>query len=255
MDILYFLIGIFILVGLLLLIVGTISLYVWTYKDCKLRGENPIVWILIMIFLSNVIGFIIYLFVRKKKIFLCDHCNSIIDEKDSYCTVCGMSTDNIVNDNDNNKINKKKIRNKHNKYFIVVIITYILGIISIFIAFSIVFIHLFIYSEVESVDIHNYIQEYDNIDSDYEASYINETKMFIKDPATNNLYIDLYYEEILDFEENEVFLTVSQGDKVLTSNIYDIENVMPLNYFDKGDLNVKLEIYNTIKVKSQIYIN
>lgn len=41
-----------------------IILAVWVYKDAKKRGENAVLWLLVVL-LTGIIGLIVYLIVRK----------------------------------------------------------------------------------------------------------------------------------------------------------------------------------------------
>jgi len=43
-----------------------ILIAVWVYKDAKKRGENAVLWLLVVL-LTGIIGLIIYLVVRKKE--------------------------------------------------------------------------------------------------------------------------------------------------------------------------------------------
>ncbi len=43
-----------------------ILLAVWVYKDAKKRGENAVLWLLVVL-LTGIIGLIIYLLVRPKE--------------------------------------------------------------------------------------------------------------------------------------------------------------------------------------------
>ena len=48
------LIGIFAFIGL------------WVYNDAKKRGEKPLIWVLIALFVPNFFGLIIYLLIGRK---------------------------------------------------------------------------------------------------------------------------------------------------------------------------------------------
>ena len=56
-------------VGIVLIIliplIIEIAILVWVYKDAKKRGENAVLWLVIVLFF-NCIGCIVYLIVRKK---------------------------------------------------------------------------------------------------------------------------------------------------------------------------------------------
>jgi len=50
----------------LVIFVIWILLAVWVYKDAKKRGENAVLWLLVVL-LTGIIGLIIYLLVRPKE--------------------------------------------------------------------------------------------------------------------------------------------------------------------------------------------
>ncbi len=43
-----------------------IVLAIWVYKDAKKRGENAVLWLLVVL-LTGIIGLIVYLIVRKSE--------------------------------------------------------------------------------------------------------------------------------------------------------------------------------------------
>ena len=43
-----------------------IILAIWVYKDAKKRGENAVLWLLVVL-LTGIIGLIVYLIVRKSE--------------------------------------------------------------------------------------------------------------------------------------------------------------------------------------------
>lgn len=71
---------------------------IWVYKDCKLRGENPLLWLLILFFVSGFLGIIIYLVVRREKNKKCENCGYLISNSAKYCENCGLETQNSNND-------------------------------------------------------------------------------------------------------------------------------------------------------------
>lgn len=57
--------GFIVLLPLLWLIVS-IFLCIWVYRDAKARGEEAVLW-LIVVLIANIIGLIIWLIVRPEK--------------------------------------------------------------------------------------------------------------------------------------------------------------------------------------------
>lgn len=87
------------LVLLLILPVIGILLCIWVYKDAKARGEEAVLW-LIVVLIANVIGLIIWLVVRPEKeakrtkeggkeTRFCPNCGFKIAPESNYCSECG----------------------------------------------------------------------------------------------------------------------------------------------------------------------
>lgn len=77
-----------------------ILLCIWIYKDAESRGMNGALW-LIIVFISGIIGLIVYLVVRKEKerqpspytatpsVRYCPYCGKEIDANANFCPYCG----------------------------------------------------------------------------------------------------------------------------------------------------------------------
>lgn len=61
----------------------------WVYKDAITRGENGIMWGLVVFFVSSILVLIIYLIARKEKSVPCTNCYKQIPCKAAYCEYCG----------------------------------------------------------------------------------------------------------------------------------------------------------------------
>jgi len=56
--------GMMILIPIVWFVIG-ILLCIWVYKDAERRGMNAVLW-LIVVLIAGIVGFIIYLVVRKE---------------------------------------------------------------------------------------------------------------------------------------------------------------------------------------------
>ncbi|MDO5714148.1 MAG: hypothetical protein Q4Q07_06905 [Tissierellia bacterium] len=96
---------------------------IWTYKDAKRYGENPILWALIVIFVPNFIGLILYfLMVRRNPKVECEHCHSFTSGQKPYCTNCGEKIKPVPKENNT----------------IIVFVLIILGILVITLVFGLI---------------------------------------------------------------------------------------------------------------------
>lgn len=69
-----------------------VLLAIWLYKDAKLHGQNPVLWVLICIFSSPILALILYLaFGRKQTLLPCQSCQTPIPHTAQYCEHCGAA--------------------------------------------------------------------------------------------------------------------------------------------------------------------
>lgn len=67
---------------------------VWLYKDSRLHGQDPVLWVLICIFASPIIALILYLaFGRKQTMLPCQSCQQPIPHTARYCEYCGTANE------------------------------------------------------------------------------------------------------------------------------------------------------------------
>lgn len=65
---------------------------IWLYKDSRLHGQDPVLWVLICIFASPIIALILYLaFGRKQTLLPCQSCQQPIPHTAQYCEHCGAA--------------------------------------------------------------------------------------------------------------------------------------------------------------------
>ncbi len=71
-------------------LVLTILLCVWTYRDAQHKGMNGIIWMLVVLLVPSCIGLIIYLIVRmdSNKV-TCSNCMKSVNGNTKYCSNCG----------------------------------------------------------------------------------------------------------------------------------------------------------------------
>lgn len=68
--------------GLMLLLVGYVN------RDAERRGMSPVTWTLLVIFIPNGIGFVIYFVLRKPKLKPCPQCGSRLEAGFHFCPQC-----------------------------------------------------------------------------------------------------------------------------------------------------------------------
>ncbi len=70
-------------------VLGTvILLYGYVYRDAKRRGMNAVAWLLVVIFIPNAIGFIIYFLMRSEIVGKCPQCGTPVKDGYNFCPKC-----------------------------------------------------------------------------------------------------------------------------------------------------------------------
>lgn len=71
-----------------------VLLAIWLYRDAKLHGQDPVLWVLICVFASPILALILYLaFGRKKTLLPCQSCQQPIPHTAQYCEYCGAANE------------------------------------------------------------------------------------------------------------------------------------------------------------------
>ncbi|MBN2430273.1 MAG: zinc ribbon domain-containing protein [Acidobacteria bacterium] len=74
---------------ILLNLVGLVGAIGYVYGDAKRRGMNPTLWTLVVIFVPNFIGFIVYFLVREPVKGSCPGCGRAVAAQAAFCPHCG----------------------------------------------------------------------------------------------------------------------------------------------------------------------
>jgi predicted amidophosphoribosyltransferase len=70
------------IVAFLALLVGYVN------RDAKRRGMNVALWTLLVIFVPNAIGFILYFLLRHPLMVTCPQCGTSLNASFNYCSRC-----------------------------------------------------------------------------------------------------------------------------------------------------------------------
>ncbi len=85
MNLAFALIPVFVIVLIIPILIG-----VYVYQDASRRGMNAVLWTLIAVFAPSLIGFIIYLLLRRNDSdLLCPGCGSAVKAQFAVCPNCG----------------------------------------------------------------------------------------------------------------------------------------------------------------------
>ncbi len=73
-----------------IVMISTLIIAVWVYKDAKQRGLNGVLWALLVLVIGNFGGLILYLLVgRTQNNVICNNCNSKTSGNGGFCSMCG----------------------------------------------------------------------------------------------------------------------------------------------------------------------
>ena len=61
----------------------------WVYQDCKKRGDDPVLWAIVVFIATPFIGLLIYFLRRSEIKATCPACGHRISLKAKYCEECG----------------------------------------------------------------------------------------------------------------------------------------------------------------------
>lgn len=231
----------------------------WVYKDCKKRGDDGVLWAIIILIVSPFIGLLLYFLKRPEVKQSCLSCGHRISLKANYCEKCG----NYI---ENKEIIIMENRTHHLNYIVT-------GIICMMLMFTCLV--GFIVSMVAGVNTNTSIASdkklwntgvismsygtyWDGIwKLNFKSAsdgYVKEETMKISDTANEMLYADIHCDTIPDGATLTLWLV--QGD---VSKSIDVTNLSaPLEYsmneFNNGKIRVRLQINGVENVKSEIYI-
>ena len=66
----------------------------WVYQDCKKRGDDPVLWAIVVFIATPFIGLLIYFLRRSEIKAKCPVCGHRISVKAKYCEECGAHIEN-----------------------------------------------------------------------------------------------------------------------------------------------------------------
>lgn len=75
--------------GLLCALLVYVCICIWIYLDCMKRGENGLLWMIIVFIATPILGLIIYMVTRGENRILCRNCGYRIRQSARYCENCG----------------------------------------------------------------------------------------------------------------------------------------------------------------------
>lgn len=77
-----------IIAGVSLVVSALVFLVGYVNRDAQRRGMNVTLWTLLVIFVPDAIGFILYFLLREPLQFHCPHCGALVSARFNFCPSC-----------------------------------------------------------------------------------------------------------------------------------------------------------------------
>ena len=232
----------------------------WVYQDCKKRGDDPVLWAIVVIIATPFIGLLIYFLRRSEVTATCPACGHRISLKAKYCEECGTHTEK-----EDNSIMVKQ-GTHHLKLIVAGIISMVLMLICL---------TGFIVSAATGNGINTNVASNDRvwnmgtISMNYDAylegiwkldirsardGFVKEQDMMIEDAGTQTLYTDISCKTVPDGATLVLWLV--QGDVTKSIDVTNLSEPIeyPLTAFENGKIHVRLQINGVENTVSEIKI-
>lgn len=249
------------LLGFILFALCTFAFFAaWVYQDCKRRGDDPVLWAVVVFAATPFMGLLIYFLHRSEIRRICPVCGQRIWVKAKYCEECGTRVER-----EDNEVMVKQ-GTPHLKLMLA-------GIVSL--ALMLVCLTGFIVSAVTGTGINTDVASDDRvwnlgtISMNYDAyvddvwkldfksasaGFVKEQNMTIGDADTQLLYADISCGTVP--EGATLVLWLVQGNTVKSMDVTSLSEPLeyPLNAFENGKVHVRLQINGVRNTASEIYI-
>ena len=233
---------------------------VWVYQDCKKRGDDPVLWAIIVFIATPFIGLLIYFLRRSEVTAACPACGHRISLKAKYCEECGTHTDK-----EDNSIMVKQ-GTHHLKFIVAGTISMVLMLICLTGFIVSAAIGSGINTNVAS---NNRVWNMGTISMnsntywggiwklDFRSAsdgFVKEQNMMIEDADTQMLYADISCETVPDGATLILWLVQDDVSKSIDVTNLSETLIYPLNEFENGKIHVRLQINGVEKTVSEIKI-
>ncbi len=232
----------------------------WVYQDCKRRGDDPVLWAIVVFAATPFMGLLIYFLRRSEIKTICPACGQRISLKAKYCEECGTH----IKREDYSVMEKQ---GTHNLKFIIA------GIVSM--VLMLVCLTGFIVSAASgkgintnaasddrvwnlgtiSMNYNTYLDDVWKLDFKRASEgFVEEQNMTIADADAQLLYADIFCGTVPDGATLVLWLV--QGDTAKSVDVTSLSEplVYPLNEFENGKIHVRLQINGVENTVSEIYI-
>lgn len=232
----------------------------WVYQDCKKRGDDPVLWAIVVFIATPFIGLLIYFLRRSEIKKTCPVCGHRISLKAKYCEECGAHIEK-----EDHSIMVK--RGTHHLKFIIA------GVISM--ALMLTCLAGFIVSAATGSGVNTNVASDDRVWNlgtismnsnsyldglwklDFRSAsdgFVKEQNMTIEDADDQTLHADISCGTVPDGATLVLWLV--QGDVAKSIDVTNLSEPLeyPLDEFKNGKIHVRLQINGVENTVSEIKI-
>lgn len=236
------------------------SFAAWVYQDCKRRGDDPVLWAIVVFIATPFIGLLIYFLRRSEIKETCPACGHRISLKAKYCEECGTHIESKNND----------VMIKSGTHHLKLIIA---GVVSMVLMLTC--LTGFIVSAVVGNGINTNVASNDRVWNlgtismnsnsyldglwklDFRSAsdgFVKEQNMTIEDADDQMLHADISCETVPDGATLVLWLV--QGDVAKSIDVTNLSEPLeyPLDEFENGKIHVRLQINGVENTVSEIKI-
>lgn len=239
-----------------------VSFAAWVYEDCLKRGEDGVLWVILIFITGTFLGVLLYLLRRSEVKRDCPACGQRISLQAKYCEACG----NLIESESREEISGMVKRTHHLKYIVCAAVCAVLMLASL-IGFTV--------SMVSGGSVNSAVISDKNIwnsgiitmnvetklgntwkvkFNSASDGFLKEAKMKIRDASEEKLYADITCGKVP--EGASLMLWIVQGDKAESIDVTNLSE--PLEYalkgFENGKVRIRLQINGVKDVKAEIHV-
>lgn len=247
-------------IGVVLMVLCIVFMCVWIHRDAKSRGQSGLVWILIVILSSPILGLLAYLLAGRKETRIpCQSCGWMISENARFCEHCGAEHSPMPA----NTVEKKRGPAKFMAASIVCFVTGILCVLGMVIFTVWLDVTGRLGSEMTGgfsgtgypSPIVSVMSTNTMFDGEWKVNCYYCSDGYLKKDFTLDSPQQVLYSNVT-CEEGEIALHVQQGDHKAQYNITDVQGEfrLPLEDFQPGKVRVMIEVRDIKRLKSTIML-